>query len=102
MLRHSLVAVMVSMLCSGLAGPVAASGAEGLERVTQTLVAPPFLPPHDQTATGPPKVVQVRLVVEEKLVAVGPARSSGRSPSTGACPVPSSWCTRETTWSSRW
>ncbi len=45
-----------------------ASSAEGLERVTQKLVAPPFLPAHEQVATGKPKVVQVRMVIEEKLI----------------------------------
>ena len=43
-----------------------------LERVTQDLVAPPFLPDHEQIATGDPKVVQVRMVIEEKLMDVGP------------------------------
>ncbi len=33
-----------------------------LERVTQKLVRPPFVPDHDQIASGAPKVVQVRLV----------------------------------------
>ncbi len=36
-----------------------------LERVTQDLVLPPFLPDHEQTAKGAPKVVQVRMVIEE-------------------------------------
>ncbi len=67
MLRLSHVVMIASFLCGGLAIPAAAE-AEKLERVSQTLVAPPFLPSHDQTATGPPKVVQVRLVIEEKLV----------------------------------
>ncbi len=39
------------------------SSAEGLERVIQKLVAPPFLPAHEQVATGKPKVVQVRMVI---------------------------------------
>ena len=43
-----------------------------LERVTQELVLPPFLPDHEQTANGAPKVVQVRMVIEEKLMEVGP------------------------------
>ena len=47
-----------------------ASQAEKLERVVQELVAPPFLPKHEQVAAGEPKVVQVRLVVEEKLIEV--------------------------------
>lgn len=37
-----------------------------LPRVTQEMVAPPFLPKHDQTAKGGPKVVEVRFVIEEK------------------------------------
>jgi len=43
-----------------------------LERVTQELVLPPFLPDHEQIAKGDPKVVQVRMVIEEKLMEVGP------------------------------
>lgn len=37
-----------------------------LPRVTQEMVAPPFLPKHDQIAKGGPKVVEVRFVIEEK------------------------------------
>ncbi len=43
-----------------------------LERVTQELVAPPFLPEHQQVNTGDPKVVQVRMVVEEKEIEIAP------------------------------
>ena len=35
-----------------------------LQRVTQKLVRPPFVPDHDQIASGAPKVVQVRLVID--------------------------------------
>jgi len=42
--------------------------ADQLERVTQTLVAPPFVPKHDQVAQGKPKVVVVKLNVEEKEI----------------------------------
>ena len=41
-----------------------------LQRVTQKLVPPPFLPAHDQVAFGAPKVVQVRLVIEEKTMVI--------------------------------
>ena len=41
-----------------------------LERVRQKLVPPPFVPAHDQVATGAPKVVQVRLVIEEKTMVI--------------------------------
>jgi len=37
-----------------------------LPRVTQEMVAPPFLPKHEQTNSGGPKVVEVRFVIEEK------------------------------------
>ena len=43
-----------------------------LERVTQKLVNPPFLPEHDQVAKTGPKVVQVTLEVEEKEIEVKP------------------------------
>jgi nitrite reductase (NO-forming) len=52
--------------------PAETADIESLERVTQTLVAPPFVPVHDQVVTGPPKVVQVRMVIEEKRITVGP------------------------------
>jgi len=41
-----------------------------LEHVHQELVPPPFVPAHDQVATGAPKVVQVRLVIEEKAMVI--------------------------------
>jgi nitrite reductase (NO-forming) len=46
------------------------SHASGLERVVQELVAPPALPIHKQVATGEPKVVQVRMVIEDKLIEI--------------------------------
>ena len=39
-----------------------------LPRVRQALVAPPFLPEHEQVASGGPKIVEVTLVIEEKLM----------------------------------
>jgi len=41
-----------------------------LERVRQTLVAPPFLPDHEQVATGGPKIVEVELTVHEKQIEI--------------------------------
>lgn len=43
-----------------------------LQRVTQELVTPPFLPQHQQVDTDGPKVVQVRMVVEEKEIEIAP------------------------------
>ncbi len=45
---------------------------KGLKRITQKLVAPPFLPQHEQVAKGGPKIVQVRMVIEEKEIEVEP------------------------------
>ncbi len=42
----------------------------GLPRVKQEMVAPPFLPKHDQVAKGGPKVVEVRFEIQEKKMAV--------------------------------
>ena len=44
----------------------------GLERVTQELVAPPFLPEHRQVNDGEPRVVEVRMAVEEKEIEIAP------------------------------
>ncbi len=43
---------------------------ESLEHIRQELVPPPFVPAHDQVATGAPKVIQVRLVIEEKPMVI--------------------------------
>lgn len=45
---------------------------KGLERVTQTLVAPPFLPKHDQVAKGGPKIVEMTMTIVEKEMEVAP------------------------------
>ena len=42
------------------------SKAQGLKRVRQELVKPPFLPKHSIIAKGGPKIIEVRLVVEER------------------------------------
>ena len=40
--------------------------------VTQELVDPPFLPVHDQAASGPPRVVNIRLEIVEREVEIAP------------------------------
>ena len=64
--------VMLTMAISVFSSNSLATGAEGLERVKQKLVAPPFLPEHKQVAPGTPKVVQIRMVIEEKEVEIAP------------------------------
>jgi nitrite reductase (NO-forming) len=43
---------------------------DDLPRVVQKLVPPPLVPEHDQLASGGPKVVQVRMVIEEKKIEI--------------------------------
>ncbi|HIF17245.1 MAG TPA: nitrite reductase, copper-containing [Cycloclasticus sp.] len=43
---------------------------EGLERVKQALVAPPFLPKHQQTYSGKPRIIEMEMVIEEKEIEV--------------------------------
>lgn len=52
------------------AAPLTQSEIAALPRVVQEMVAPPFLPKHDQIAKGGPKVVEVRLVIEEKIMII--------------------------------
>ncbi len=42
----------------------------GYTRVKQGLVDPPFAPKHDQVAKGGPKIVEIELVTEERLITV--------------------------------
>ncbi|GLQ16432.1 copper-containing nitrite reductase [Maritalea porphyrae] len=44
--------------------------ADQLERRTVELVAPPFVHPHDQVATGPAQVVEFTMVIEEKEMVI--------------------------------
>lgn len=41
-----------------------------LERVQQKLVRPPFAPEHDQVAQGAPKIVEIEMIVDERLMVV--------------------------------
>jgi nitrite reductase (NO-forming) len=60
------------LLCMSAAPAMAATDVSKLPVVTQELVAPPFVPKHDQVAKGGPKVVKVRMETIEKLVQVAP------------------------------
>ena len=42
------------------------------EIVQQELVDPPFLPDHEQVASGPPRVVEIRLEIVEREVEIAP------------------------------
>ena len=42
----------------------------GYTRVKQELVAPPFAPEHEQVATGGPKIVEITMETQERLMVV--------------------------------
>jgi len=86
-LGHVLVIILVSI---GIVGCTmnGATGASGwktppdpeivnfkradAEVITQALVAPPFLPEHEQTADGPPKLIKIRMDIVEREVEIAP------------------------------
>lgn len=49
---------------------VAAVDISALPRVKQKLVAPPFAPEHEQVATSGPKIIEVEMTIQEKLVEI--------------------------------
>jgi nitrite reductase (NO-forming) len=51
---------------NGTQAAAATADISKLPRVKQKMVAPPFLPEHDQIAAGDPKIVEVTLTIEEK------------------------------------
>ena len=54
----------------GIQAVAATVDVSSLPRVKQALVAPPFLPEHEQIAAGGPKIVEVILTIEEKKMAI--------------------------------
>ncbi len=42
----------------------------GYERVQQRLVRPPYAPEHDQVAQGAPKIVEIEMMIDERLMVV--------------------------------
>jgi nitrite reductase (NO-forming) len=66
--------VGLGLLCMGSSvAALAATDISKLPVVTQELVAPPFVPKHDQVARGGPKVVKVRMETREKQIQIDPA-----------------------------
>lgn len=53
-------------------GQQVAEGFDKLERVTQKLVAPPFVPEHSLESPAAPRVVQIEMFIEEKEIEVEP------------------------------
>jgi nitrite reductase (NO-forming) len=78
----------VVLAVSGIATGAHAQDLAGYERVTQKLVAPPFLPEHDQVAKGKPKIVESRMVIEEKEMEVAPGAYVQAMTFNGTVPGP--------------
>lgn len=64
------------------------ASADDLKHIVQTLVAPPALPEHEQVATGEPVVVEVRLLIEEKLMEIAPGVKTWALTFNGTVPGP--------------
>lgn len=45
---------------------------QGLERVKQILVTPPFLPKHQQKYSGKPRIIEIEMIIEEKEIEIEP------------------------------
>lgn len=61
---------------------------DNLVHITQLMVPPPALPKHDQIRKGDPVVVDVRLVVEEKLQEIAPGVKTWVLTFNGTVPGP--------------
>ena len=61
---------------------------DNLEHIKEALVAPPFLPKFNQVDTGAPKVVEVKLVVQEKELQVAPDAKIWALTYNGSVPGP--------------
>lgn len=66
--RLLLPLIVLSVLT--LDSPAQGADIDKLERVVQTLVPPPNVPDHEQVAKGPPRIVEIKLVIEERLMDV--------------------------------
>ena len=61
---------------------------DSLERVNQELVAPPFLPEHTQATSSEPKIIQIKMTVEEKELEVEPGVTVNVMAFNGSIPGP--------------
>ena len=68
MTRGFCMAAAALLLIPNLA--VSKTNISRMKRVKQVLVAPPGLPVHTQKAKGAPKIIEVRMVIEEKKIVI--------------------------------
>ena len=69
MIGTTLAALAVSAKTGALAA-VTPADVEGLEHMKVDLVAPPMVHAHEQATSGPPKVVEFFMQIEEKQIVV--------------------------------
>lgn len=70
-IKHGALPKVPALNKSGDPAPQAAAPAvdlSGYTRVRQELVAPPFAPEHEQVATGGPKIVEITMETQERLM----------------------------------
>ena len=67
---------------------VAAPDYAKLPRIKQELVAPPNAPKHDQAVSGGPRIVEVRMETQEKLIEVAPGAKVWALTFNGSVPGP--------------
>ena len=70
MFNHLIKAITLSVLCCYIGASLANS--IEISKVVQELVNPPLVPEHTQVAEGPPKIVQIKMVIEEKEIEIAP------------------------------
>lgn len=58
------------------------------ERIKQHLVAPPFLPEHEQVSLTPPKIIEIQLTVVEKEINIGNGAKVQAATFNGSIPGP--------------
>lgn len=89
---------MKALLSAALAMTIAAAtayaqpsdpdGTAGLQRVSETLVKPPFVPEYQQVVTGKSRIIEVRLIIEEKEIEVEPGAYIWAFTFNGSVPGP--------------
>ena len=70
MFGHLMKAITLGALCFFIGAPLA--NTVEISKVFQELVNPPLVPEHTQVAKGPPKIVQIKMIIEEREIEIAP------------------------------
>ncbi len=77
-----------ALVAMGFGVTATAVDVDNLPRETQTLVAPPGVPDHEQVATAGPRVIEVELTIEEKKAEIAPGVEAWLMTFGGTVPGP--------------